>query len=129
MHCKHIIHTCHTARTFGSVGGVMRADAAQLAGCPGIGPTKVKRLHETFHQPFRRVLRPHAEQQGITQTAVVENVADGVPLEEAHEEAEALVTEDGLEAAVALTQAVVEVAARGQEEDGEESDGVDVDFI
>lgn len=26
----------------------------ELSACPGIGPTKVRRLYETFHEPFRR---------------------------------------------------------------------------
>jgi DNA excision repair protein ERCC-1 len=39
---------------FGSVGGIFKASAEELQACPGIGPTKARRLHETFHQPFRR---------------------------------------------------------------------------
>ena len=30
----------------------------ELSTCPGIGPTKVRRLFDTFHEPFRRTLRP-----------------------------------------------------------------------
>lgn len=30
---------------------------AEMSTCPGIGPTKVRRLYETFHEPFRRNLR------------------------------------------------------------------------
>lgn len=30
--------------------------------CPGIGPTKVRRLHDTFHEPFRKALRVPAAQ-------------------------------------------------------------------
>lgn len=34
----------------------------ELSACPGIGPTKVRRLYETFHEPFRRTLQqPAAE--------------------------------------------------------------------
>lgn len=40
--------------TFKTASGIMKASMHQLAACPGIGPTKVKRLYETFHQPFRR---------------------------------------------------------------------------
>ena len=30
----------------------------ELSACPGIGPTKVRRLYETFHEPFRRTVHP-----------------------------------------------------------------------
>lgn len=40
--------------TFGSLASVMRASQATMASTPGIGPTKVKRLHDTLHLPFRR---------------------------------------------------------------------------
>ncbi|EFN59249.1 hypothetical protein CHLNCDRAFT_19196 [Chlorella variabilis] len=39
---------------FGSVAVIFKASAEELQACPGIGPTKARRLHETFHQPFRR---------------------------------------------------------------------------
>lgn len=39
---------------FNTASGIMKASMDQLAACPGIGPTKVKRLYETFHEPFRR---------------------------------------------------------------------------
>jgi DNA excision repair protein ERCC-1 len=45
------------AGAFRSAAGVFRADAAALAALPGIGPTKVRRLAETFHEPFRKTLR------------------------------------------------------------------------
>ena len=54
--------------TFGSLAALMTATSEQLAACPGIGPTKVRRLHDTFHAPFRRTgprqlrLMPAAEQ-------------------------------------------------------------------
>lgn len=38
----------------GSLAKAMRATSEELASCPGIGPTKVKRLREVFHTPFRR---------------------------------------------------------------------------
>ncbi|KAL4443921.1 hypothetical protein ABPG75_011658 [Micractinium tetrahymenae] len=41
---------------FGSVAGIFRASAEELQACPGIGPTKARRLHDTFHQPFRRAI-------------------------------------------------------------------------
>eukprot|EP00963_Diacronema_lutheri_P008576 scaffold762_cov363-Pavlova_lutheri.AAC.63 len=38
----------------GSLANAMKATSEELASCPGIGPTKVKRLREVFHMPFRR---------------------------------------------------------------------------
>ncbi|KAK8957874.1 DNA excision repair protein ERCC-1 [Platanthera zijinensis] len=43
--------------TFGSLSGIMDASMEDLARCPGIGERKVKRLHDTFHEPFRRASR------------------------------------------------------------------------
>ncbi|KAK8964005.1 DNA excision repair protein ERCC-1 [Platanthera guangdongensis] len=43
--------------TFGSLSGIMGASMEDLARCPGIGERKVKRLHDTFHEPFRRASR------------------------------------------------------------------------
>ncbi|XP_006662516.1 DNA excision repair protein ERCC-1 [Oryza brachyantha] len=39
---------------FGSLSQVMNASMEELARCPGIGERKVKRLHDTFHEPFKR---------------------------------------------------------------------------
>ena len=39
----------------GSVAGIMRAKADDLAAVPGIGPIKALRLHEAFNAPFRVV--------------------------------------------------------------------------
>ena len=36
---------------------MMQASMEELSACPGIGPTKVRRLYETFHEPFRRTLQ------------------------------------------------------------------------
>lgn len=44
---------------FKTVTSIMKASMEELAACPGLGPTKVKRLHETFHEPFRKVVRQH----------------------------------------------------------------------
>lgn len=40
---------------FGSLSRIMDASMEDLARCPGIGERKVKRLYDTFHEPFRRV--------------------------------------------------------------------------
>ncbi|KAL6146631.1 hypothetical protein ACLB2K_057309 [Fragaria x ananassa] len=42
--------------TFGSLSHVMDASMEDLARCPGIGERKVKRLYDTFHEPFKRVV-------------------------------------------------------------------------
>ncbi|KAM3402719.1 hypothetical protein ACQJBY_006501 [Aegilops geniculata] len=38
-----------------SLSRIMDASMEELARCPGIGERKVKRLHDTFHEPFKRV--------------------------------------------------------------------------
>lgn len=43
--------------TFGTLSGIMGASMEELAHCPGIGERKVKRLYDTFHEPFRRVMK------------------------------------------------------------------------
>lgn len=43
--------------TFGTLSGIMGASMEELAHCPGIGERKVKRLYDTFHEPFRRVVK------------------------------------------------------------------------
>nr|GEX66212.1 DNA excision repair protein ERCC-1 [Tanacetum cinerariifolium] len=42
--------------TFGSLSRIMDASMEDLARCPGIGERKVKRLYDTFHEPFKRVI-------------------------------------------------------------------------
>ncbi|CAI0391938.1 unnamed protein product [Linum tenue] len=42
--------------TFGSLSSVMDASMEDLARCPGIGERKVKRLYDTFHEPFKRTV-------------------------------------------------------------------------
>ncbi|XP_020093326.1 DNA excision repair protein ERCC-1 [Ananas comosus] len=61
--------------SFGSLSRIMDASMEELARCPGIGERKVKRLYDTFHEPFRRVSsRPSI--------AVPETPAEGQALEE-----------------------------------------------
>jgi len=45
-------------REFGSLAALLQATPQQLAACPGIGPTKVRRLQETFRDPLRRAAAP-----------------------------------------------------------------------
>ena len=37
-----------------TLNAVMNASMEDLALCPGLGPYKVQRIHEMFHQPLRR---------------------------------------------------------------------------
>ncbi|KAL6906506.1 hypothetical protein ACP4OV_004107 [Aristida adscensionis] len=46
--------------SFGSLSRIMDASMEELARCPGIGERKVKRLYDTFNEPFKRVsVRPN----------------------------------------------------------------------
>lgn len=40
------------SRFGGTLAGVLRAGAAELGECPGVGEKKVRRLHEAFSRPF-----------------------------------------------------------------------------
>ncbi|KAK3270914.1 hypothetical protein CYMTET_20711, partial [Cymbomonas tetramitiformis] len=46
------VHTL--INNFGTMAGVMAASRDDLVMCPGMGPTKVKRLREVFHEPLKR---------------------------------------------------------------------------
>ncbi len=39
---------------FGSVAAIFRAPASELRACPGVGPTKARRLAAALGEPFRR---------------------------------------------------------------------------
>jgi hypothetical protein len=49
------VHTLGAA--CGTLAGIMTAPPEQLAACVGMGPAKVKRLHDAFHVPFKRQSR------------------------------------------------------------------------
>ncbi|CAI9102267.1 OLC1v1000508C1 [Oldenlandia corymbosa var. corymbosa] len=49
--------------TFGSLSNIMDASMEDLARCPGIGERKVKRLYDTFHEPFKRIIPNHSSIQ------------------------------------------------------------------
>ncbi|KAH1037592.1 hypothetical protein GYH30_056775 [Glycine max] len=53
--------------TFGSLCNIMGASMEDLARCPGIGERKVKRLFDTFHEPFKHV---ESNRQAIPETSV-----------------------------------------------------------
>ncbi|MEW5317184.1 MAG: hypothetical protein WDW38_008509 [Sanguina aurantia] len=43
--------------SFGSLADIFRGGQKEFSACPGLGPTKVRRLMEAFNEPFRKVLR------------------------------------------------------------------------
>ncbi|KAG4395505.1 hypothetical protein AAZX31_20G218200 [Glycine max] len=54
--------------TFGYLCNIMGASMEDLARCPGIvGERKVKRLFDTFHEPFKHV---ESSRQAIPETSV-----------------------------------------------------------
>ncbi|KAK7391977.1 hypothetical protein VNO78_20402 [Psophocarpus tetragonolobus] len=63
--------------TFGSLSNIMGASMEDLARCPGIGERKVKRLFDTFHEPFKRV---EFSRQAIPETSVQNKPASPVSL-------------------------------------------------
>ncbi|KAK3200336.1 hypothetical protein Dsin_023751 [Dipteronia sinensis] len=66
--------------TFGSLSHIMDASMEDLARCPGIGERKVKRLHDTFHEPFKRVISSHPP---VPETPVQKDVEPCLETEEA----------------------------------------------
>ncbi|KAM7273495.1 hypothetical protein ACFE04_028159 [Oxalis oulophora] len=60
--------------TFGSLSNIMDASMEDLARCPGIGERKVKRLYDTFHEPFKRVV---PSRPTVPETAVPNDVEPG----------------------------------------------------
>ncbi|XAR52343.1 hypothetical protein NMG60_11020353 [Bertholletia excelsa] len=61
--------------TFGSLSHIMDASMEDLARCPGIGERKVKRLYDTFHEPFKRVV---PKQIPIPDTCTHSNAEDSL---------------------------------------------------
>ncbi|KAG0615820.1 hypothetical protein M758_5G069300 [Ceratodon purpureus] len=43
--------------SFGTLAGVVGASMEDLSRCPGIGEKKVKRLYDSFHEPFQRTTK------------------------------------------------------------------------
>lgn len=52
-------------RRFGSLAALAKASMEDLSACPGLGPTKVARLHDAFHQPFRRSATGRPAQEAL----------------------------------------------------------------
>ncbi|KAK9093854.1 hypothetical protein Scep_025323 [Stephania cephalantha] len=64
--------------SFGSLSRIMDASMEELARCPGIGERKVKRLHDAFHEPFKRKvpIRPGAPTRATLEENVESSSAD-----------------------------------------------------
>ncbi|XP_021817469.1 DNA excision repair protein ERCC-1 isoform X2 [Prunus avium] len=60
--------------TFGSLSHIMDVSMEDLARCPGIGERKVKRLYDTFHEPFKRVV---ASCPAVPETSALSNAELG----------------------------------------------------
>ncbi|KAG2273082.1 hypothetical protein Bca52824_067637 [Brassica carinata] len=69
--------------TFGSLAHIMDASMEDLARCPGIGERKVKRLYDTFHEPFRRAASsyPSVVEPTVPETEVQKGVNSEEPVE------------------------------------------------
>ncbi|XP_009147264.1 DNA excision repair protein ERCC-1 [Brassica rapa] len=74
--------------TFGSLAHIMDASMEDLARCPGIGERKVKRLYDTFHEPFKRAASsyPSVIEPTVTETEVHKDVNSEEPVVEADED-------------------------------------------
>ncbi|XP_008246509.1 PREDICTED: DNA excision repair protein ERCC-1 isoform X2 [Prunus mume] len=70
--------------TFGSLSHIMDVSMEDLARCPGIGERKVKRLYDTFHEPFKRVV---ASRPAVPETSAPSNAEPG-SVDEEDKEAE-----------------------------------------
>ncbi|KAL0817773.1 hypothetical protein Bca101_074217 [Brassica carinata] len=70
--------------TFGSLAHIMDASMEDLARCPGIGERKVKRLYDTFHEPFKRAASsyPSVVEPTVQETEVQKDVNSEEPVVE-----------------------------------------------
>ncbi|XP_010485952.1 PREDICTED: DNA excision repair protein ERCC-1 isoform X1 [Camelina sativa] len=70
--------------TFGSLTHIMDASMEDLARCPGIGERKVKRLYDTFHEPFKRATPsyPTVIEPTIPEAPLQKDVNSEEPVEE-----------------------------------------------
>ncbi|KZV58350.1 DNA excision repair protein ERCC-1-like [Dorcoceras hygrometricum] len=72
--------------TFGSLSHVMDASMEDLARCPGIGERKVKRLYDTFHEPFKRVVP--APSNAMPVKNLIDHLSDSKPTSVSEDEKE-----------------------------------------
>lgn len=103
--------------TFKTATSIMKASMEELAACPGLGPTKVKRLHDTFHEPFRKVVRQQRLPFAASQNAEVEAASS----QQLFQVADMTVKDEEAAAAAPLLQhSVLESAV---DDDAEDLDG------
>ncbi|XP_022968744.1 DNA excision repair protein ERCC-1 isoform X2 [Cucurbita maxima] len=118
--------------TFGSLSHVMDASMEDLARCPGIGERKVRRLYDTFHEPFKRVVSTHpavleTPTQNNTEPRLVgeEQDVDGKSTEDAsqHKKEPELNIKSALSAAFAKYSAKIGKSSKpeGEEKEHENS--------
>ncbi|WZY96337.1 hypothetical protein YC2023_068666 [Brassica napus] len=71
-----------------SLAHIMDASMEDLARCPGIGERKVKRLYDTFHEPFKRAASsyPSVVEPTVTETEVQKDVNSEEPVVEEDED-------------------------------------------
>lgn len=63
-------------QTFGTLAAVLGAPMEELVRCPGIGDKKVRRLHDTFHEPFRRRVAKLPSKSTINSSNGVTNISN-----------------------------------------------------
>ncbi|XP_057427829.1 DNA excision repair protein ERCC-1 isoform X2 [Lotus japonicus] len=80
--------------TFGSLSHIMGASMEDLARCPGIGERKVKRLFDTFHEPFKRV---ESSRQAVPETSAQNKPASPDPLMRNNAESSSLIKDKDVE--------------------------------
>ncbi|XP_057789533.1 DNA excision repair protein ERCC-1-like [Salvia miltiorrhiza] len=91
--------------TFGSLSSIMDASMEDLARCPGIGERKVRRLYDTFHEPFKRAVpnpaAPVAENPIVSVSERNEEVKENQETSREHKREEEISVRSALKAAFA----------------------------
>ncbi|XP_057784985.1 DNA excision repair protein ERCC-1-like [Salvia miltiorrhiza] len=91
--------------TFGSLSNIMDASMEDLARCPGIGERKVRRLYDTFHEPFKRAVpnpaAPVAENAIASVSERNEEVKENQETSREHKKEEEISVRSALKAAFA----------------------------
>lgn len=103
---------------FGSLSRIMDASMEELASCPGIGERKVKRLYDSFHEPFRRVVsKPTVPDVSIQEKAEPSSMVDD-GMESGKNEAAA--TKHGKEPSLTVRSALTAAFAKYSEKVGKQ---------
>ncbi|XP_057789522.1 DNA excision repair protein ERCC-1-like isoform X2 [Salvia miltiorrhiza] len=102
--------------TFGSLSNIMDASMEDLARCPGIGERKVRRLYDTFHEPFKRAVpnpaAPVAENPIASVSERNEEVEENQETSREHKKEEEISVRSALKAALPSTPAPGEARGR-----------------